>query len=358
MKQSYISNVHLNNFQKYIMKKEHDKHNILNHSLRHHNSPKFTTRPFPLSPKKINQNKTLINEEKKGYESSLINKKLNKQILTPLQKLKHKFLEPKKKLEADSTFEHLTQLKKKFNLNNLVNSLLFRLYADESYKQLLHHRIGNNTNKKEKIDIKIDLRQTQKKGHFYIPIKKNNLLKEKREIGIQSSNSFEDILNNNSINSPNSKENKIKYEQQEINIRNFNENNKNNNINKNNKNNNNNKSNKVNNNNNEKKCYSDRKKKKVPKINNYKLTFNKYNLINKKLVKNFLNYSERKKSNEYTKIKRIISTEREKMGKILDNLRFEQSHDADILKNELAKLEGKGGRKSKKNINNSYNVFI
>lgn len=353
MKQSYISDIHLNNFQKYVKKKEHDKHNILNHSLRHLNSLNYTKRHFLLSPRKINQNKTLI-EEKKGYESSLMNKKINRQILTPIQKLKHKFIEPKKKLEADSIFEHLTPLKKKFNLNNLVNSLLFRLYADESYKQLLFHRIGNNTNRKEKIDIKIDLRQTQKKGYFYIPIKKNKLSKEKREIGIQSSNSFENILDNKNINSSNSKENIVKYEPKVINIVNYKENNKNNNKNKNNKNN----KNVINNNNNEKKCYSDKKKKNIPKINNYKLTFNKYNLINKKLVKNFLNYSERKKSNEYTKIKRVISTEREKMGKILDNLRFEQSHDADILKSELAKLEGKGSRKGKKNINNSYNLFI
>ena len=343
MRRSYISEIHLNNFQKYILKKEHDKHNILNHSIRSHDLSNFTTKYSPLSTRKINKNQTIFtNEEKKGLsESSLINKKINKLILTPIQKLKQKFLEPKKKMESYSTYDYIKPLKKNFKLNNLVNSVLFRFYVDESYKKMLSHRVGQKTNKKEILDIKIDLRKTQKKGYFYIPIKKNNLLKEKREIGIQSSDLLEKILNNNdNINSSNSREDKINYDLKAVNKAKIKVHNNNNII------------------NNKNKFRSDKKKKNIPKVNDYKLKFNKYNLINKKLVKNFLNYSERKSIDKFSKIKRVISTERERVAKILDNLRFDQTHDSDKLKIELAKLAVYVSGKGKKKINNNYNIFI
>ena len=96
---------------------------------------------------------------------------------------------------------------------------------------------------------------------------------------------------------------------------------------------------------------------KVPKINNFKLTFNKYELINKRLAKNFLDYSKNGKNQRYSKIKRVISTEREKMGKILDRLRYDQNNNSDKLKLDLVKLDGYITRKNKK-INNSYNLFL
>jgi hypothetical protein len=195
-------------------------------------------------------------------------------------------------------------------------------------------------NKKEKkVNIQIDLRNTQK-GIFYIPIKNFNLRgkNNKKEIGIQNSLSSQNIIDNEAdISNINESKNKEESKNYEI-IKN-----------KNNK--------KFYNKINIIKQYSSKKVEKVPKINNFKLTFNKYELINKRLAKNFLDYSKNGKNKRYSKIKRVISTEREKMGKILDRLRYDQNNNSDKLKLDLVKLDGYITRKNKK-INNSYNLFL
>ena len=341
MKDFYIKDIHLNTFKKYVEKKEQERKNFLQHYMKKSNSMNFASKNHSFQAKKVNPDfSENIAEEKTELESPLKNSIVTRQILTPIQKLKRRLIEPKKKNEPENGKEFLTPIKSKFKLNNLVNSFLFRIYLDNSYKKLLFHRLEPYMNKKEKkVNIQIDLRNTQK-GIFYIPIKNFNLRgkNNKKEIGIQNSLSSQNIIDNEAdISNINESKNKEESKNYEI-IKN-----------KNNK--------KFYNKINIIKQYSSKKVEKVPKINNFKLTFNKYELINKRLAKNFLDYSKNGKNKRYSKIKRVMSTEREKMGKILDRLRYDQNNNSDKLKLDLVKLDGYITRKNKK-INNSYNLFL
>ena len=341
MKDFYIKDIHLNTFKKYVEKKEQERKNFLQRYMKKSNSMNFASKNHSFQAKKVNPDfSENIAEEKTELESPLKNSIVTRQILTPIQKLKRRLIEPKKKNEPENEKEFLTPIKSKFKLNNLVNSFLFRIYLDNSYKKLLFHRLEPYMNKKEKkVNIQIDLRNTQK-GIFYIPIKNFNLRgkNNKKEIGIQNSLSSQNIIDNEAdISNINESKNKEESKNYEI----------------------------IKNKNNKKfydkiniiKQYSSKKVEKVPKINNFKLTFNKYELINKRLAKNFLDYSKNGKNKRYSKIKRVISTEREKMGKILDRLRYDQNNNSDKLKLDLVKLDGYITRKNKK-INNSYNLFL
>lgn len=86
--------------------------------------------------------------------------------------------------------------------------------------------------------------------------------------------------------------------------------------------------------------------------------FNKYNLINKKLVNKFKEYSQSCKNVKYTKIKQTVCTEKKKIDKLLNKLRYAQCQDKDKLKFELAKINGYYSKKNKKSNNNSYNLFL
>lgn len=357
MKDFYIKDIHLNTFKKYVEKKEQERKNFLQRYMKKSNSMNFASKNHSFQAKKVNPDfSENIAEEKTELESPLKNSIVTRQILTPIQKLKRRLIEPKKKNEPENEKEFLTPIKSKFKLNNLVNSFLFRIYLDNSYKKLLFHRFEPYMNKKEKkVNIQIDLRNTQK-GIFYIPIKNFNLRgkNNKKEIGIQNSLSSQNIIDNEAdISNINESKNKEESKNYEI-IKNKNNKKFYNKIN-------NYKTNKINNNNKNRiniiKQYSSKKVEKVPKINNFKLTFNKYELINKRLAKNFLDYSKNGKNKRYSKIKRVISTEREKMGKILDRLRYDQNNNSDKLKLDLVKLDGYITRKNKK-INNSYNLFL
>ena len=357
MKDFYIKDIHLNTFKKYVEKKEQERKNFLQRYMKKSNSMNFASKNHSFQAKKVNPDfSENIAEEKTELESPLKNSIVTRQILTPIQKLKRRLIEPKKKNEPENEKEFLTPIKSKFKLNNLVNSFLFRIYLDNSYKKLLFHRLEPYMNKKEKkVNIQIDLRNTQK-GIFYIPIKNFNLRgkNNKKEIGIQNSLSSQNIIDNEAdISNINESKNKEESKNYEI-IKNKNNKKFYNKIN-------NYKTNKINNNNKNRiniiKQYSSKKVEKVPKINNFKLTFNKYELINKRLAKNFLDYSKNGKNKRYSKIKRVISTEREKMGKILDRLRYDQNNNSDKLKLDLVKLDGYITRKNKK-ITNSYNLFL
>ena len=357
MKNFFIKDIHLNTFKKYVEKKEQERKNFLQRYMKKNNSMNFTSKNHSFQAKKINPDfSENIAEEKTELESPLKNSIVTRQILTPIQKLKLRLIEPKKKTEPENEKEFLTPIKNKFKLNNFVNSFLFRIYLDNSYKKLLFHRLEPNMNKKEKkVNIKIDLRNTQK-GIFYIPIKNVNLRGKniKKEIGIQNSLSTQNIFDNEA-NISNISESKNKEESKNYeNIKKQNNKKIYNKIK-------NNKTNKINNNKNRINIirqYSSKKVEKVPKINNFKLTFNKYELINKRLAKNFLDYSKNIKNKRYSKIKRVISTEREKMGKILDRLRYDQNNNSDKLKLDLVKLDGYITRKNKKNNNSYYNLFL
>lgn len=352
MRNLYINDLHLNLFQKYIMNKKKEDNSILKKHIKRNKSMNNSNSSFQTKTKIQNLSQNII-DDKNRFESPLKNFEIDRQILTPIKNLRHKFLEPKKNNEIHSDLELFSPYKNKFNLNKLVNSFLYRIYFDKSYKQNLFHGLLPFMEKKEKnINIKIDLRQTQKKGQFYIPIKKDNIkIKTKREIGIQNSlytpNSFE----NNKTNIPNISNSQKKDESKDGD----NNTNKNNyvkiNYNYNFRNNKNIK-------NEEKQCFSSKIKLKKPKINNCKLIFNNYELINKKLSTNFLLYSKAIQNQKYSKIKRIISTERQKIGKILDELRYDQNNDSDKLKLDLVKLDGYILRKNKKTNNNSYNLFL
>ena len=361
MKNFYISQIHLNNFKKYILQKEHEKQNISNRKKKRNNSVNSALKINSFQDKKINQNlSNNMIEEKDVFETPIKKNIIKRPILTPIQKMKSKLFEPKKRNEIDSEPEFFSPIKIKFNLNNLVNTILYNLYMKKSYKKLLIQKSNLFMPKNEKEEnLKLDLRNTQKKGRFYIPIKNRNLRakNEKREIGIQNSLSSqnEDDDNNNNINISNIIENRNKneekfFENNKVEDKNRNKYNRNTSCNffsydkKN-------KKNQIRN-------YLPEKKKKHHKINSCKSSFNKYELINKKLAKNFLDFSFRSKYPRYTKIKKLIHNENQKVGKFLTKLRCEQNNISEKVKLDLAKLDGYIAKKNKKNNNNSYNLFL
>ena len=354
MKKFYVNDKHLNNFKKYVLNKKYEQKNLLRHYMVKNNSMNLSPTNKSIQSKIINQNLSQnIGEEKNKVESGSKNNIINRHILTPIKGIKKTFLEPKKRNDIDNEIEFITPIKSKFKLNNLVNSFLYKIYMANSYKKLLFQRMEPYLLKKEKnVDIQIDFRNTQKKGNFYIPIKNHNPRRknDKKEIGIQNSISFENIFENSNFS--NIDRRKIKEETKDMEtskIPSYNNNRVN--INYNNiKNNHKNKSKVI-------RQYSSNKIDKHPKIKNCKLFFNKYDLINKKFAKNFFEYSKSGKNKRYTKIKRIISVEREKMGKILDKLRHDQNNDTDKLKLDLVRLDGYITRKNKK-INNNFNLFL
>lgn len=354
----------MNVFKKFIMNK--GKAHNLKSNLKRKNSMNSTSKNFSFRSKSnIQEFSQNIVEEKNQNESPLKDNLTIRPILTPIQKLKHNFLKIKKKDDLESSQEFITPLKNKFSLNTLVNSVLYKIYLDKSYKTLMLKRLEPYMHPEKKdVKITIDLRHTQRKGFFYIPIQKHNprQRKEKREIGIQSSLSSQNIFENR-INISNISENINKDESKNV-ENNLGKNKYNNNnfifkkINYNSYNNNHLRNNLYNNYKNTIRQYSARKKEKPQIIKNCKLTFNKYELINKNLSKNLFKNINNNDDNKYTKIKRIISTERQKMGKILDRLKFEQNNDIEKLKSEFSKLEGYISRKTRKFHDNSYNIFL
>jgi hypothetical protein len=340
MRTSFINAIHLNNFKKYVLKSEHKKQNHLRYHLKKNNSAnifyKNSNTPLPINYIKIFPDTSLNLEEKKCLDSPLKQNSIsNRKYLTPLQKLKKKFLEHNKNVESNSLNDFLTPLKKKFSLSNLVNALLHRMYMDNSYKKLLISRLEPFMKKKEKkLDIKIDIKKTLNKT-FYIPIKKDThqLKIAKKEIGIQNSissvNIFEDNNNENIITIYN---NNIKSQRKENSIKPINYN--------------------VN-----KAIINDTlaKTKKNFNSKNYKLKFNKHDLINKEIAKNYLEYY---KNNGYLKVRRIVNVGNRKIGEVLDKLKYEQNNDNDKLKLQMARFEGYFTKKTKKMQNNNYNLFL
>jgi hypothetical protein len=196
MRDSFISDIHLNLLKKYDLKRGHKRLNQVKEILKNNNSMKSTLKNSTIYSEKIDP-KTTQNfyEDNKVYEIPLkIYKTPSKQILTPIQKIRQKFYRSKKKNEANhSILESFSPLKNKFSLNNILNSYLFKIYLDNSYKKVLYRRLTPFIKKENTLDIKIDVRNLQHKGRFYIPIKKRQREPNKREIGIQSLISFRNL---------------------------------------------------------------------------------------------------------------------------------------------------------------------
>ena len=342
MRDSFISDIHLNLLKKYDLKRGHKKHNQAKEILKNNNSMKSTLKNSTIYSEKIDP-KTTQNfyEDNKVYEIPLkIYKTPSKQILTPIQKIRQKFYRSKKKNEANhSILESFSPLKNKFSLNNILNSYLFKIYLDNSYKKVLYRRLTPFIKKENTLDIKIDVRNLQHKGRFYIPIKKRQREPNKREIGIQSLISFRNLLPNNYYKyNSNSENTPIITENKSINKSKDNNN--------------------INNEKNGPKQNSMIQKSKNIIIKNHRYNFNNFNLINKKLAKNFIQYSQNYINKRYTKIKKVVSTEKKKIDKILNKLKFDQYNDKDKLKYELVKYDGYNRKKNKKINNNNYNLFL
>ena len=342
MRKTFIKDIHLNTYKKYFVKRENEKQRRAKQNLKNHNSMNSTSKDFSIYSTKFNPNTTQnSNEDKKGIENPIKPYDSNRQILTPLQKIRKRFLKLKKKNDtSNSILESFSPLKNKFSLNNIVNSYLFKIYLDNSYKKVLHRRL-EPYKKDKKVDIKIDLRQTQHKGSFYIPIiKQRQREPNKKEIGIQSSISYPNIFKNSYDNS-----NNLKMDDLSNIIDNKSSNN-------------------LKGINNKNKVKNDLRLNSVGQRQDYSViksngfNFNKYNLINKKLVNKFKEYSQSCKNVKYTKIKQTVCTEKKKIDKLLNKLRYAQCQDKDKLKFELAKINGYYSKKNKKSNNNSYNLFL
>lgn len=171
MRKTFIKDIHLNIYKKYFVKRENEKQRRAKQNLKNHNSMNSTSKDFSIYFTKFNPNTTQnSNEDIKGIENPKKPYDSNRQILTPLQKIRKRFLKLKNKNDtSNSILESFSPLKNKFSLNNIVNSYLFKIYLDNSYKKVLRRRL-EPYKKDKKVDIKIDLRQTQHKGSFYIPI--------------------------------------------------------------------------------------------------------------------------------------------------------------------------------------------
>ena len=343
MRNSFINDIHLNIFKKYSIKRGHKKLNQIKENLKNNNSIKGTIKDSTFYSEKIKPNATInFSEDKKSFESPVkSNKTYSRQILTPIQKIRQKFYGTKKKNESNdnSILESFSPLKNKFSLNNIVNSYLFKIYLDKSYKKVLYRRLDPYKKKEKDIDIKIDLKIYQHKGRFYIPIEKKQKISNKREIGIQSLISFRNLLPNNYYKyNSNSENTPIITENKSINKSKDNNN--------------------INNEKNGPRRNSMIQKPKNIIIKNPRYNFNKFNLINTKFAKNFIQYSLNHKNKKYTKIKKVVSTEKKKIDKILNKLKYDQCNDKDKLKYELVKYDGYNRKKNKKINNNNYNLFL
>ena len=336
MKKSSVSDINLNIFNKYVIRKGQKKQNINN-----------TNKSFSYQKirKKLNSVKIkdtiLPNEifkEKEYYnmDDSLKIKNFNRDIMTPLQRIKQNFLLNKKHNNKSKSLIDLFSTKiSKFSINNLLNSSLLRVYLDKSYKKILYKRLEPFMSKKEennKLNLKLDLTKTHFNKTFYIPIKKKGFEKnKKREIGVQSSMSIE-CINNDSNNINNKEEHKNKesllnynYNSKEIKIKNY---------------------------------IVSIKKIEKPKIKNAKFIFNKYDNINKELLRNYWIDSNENKRNSSSKIKRIVSTEKQKIDEFLEGLRIEQKDDKNKKKLELLQLNRNINRKNKIINYNNHNLFL
>ena len=108
---------------KYVLKKEHERKNLLQRYVKKSNSMNFSNKNHSFQAKKTNQDfSENIAEEKTELEHPLKNSMITRQILTPIQKIKHRLIEPKKKNESEKENDFLTPIKNKFKLNNISPS--------------------------------------------------------------------------------------------------------------------------------------------------------------------------------------------------------------------------------------------
>ena len=118
MKDFYIKDIHLNTFKKYVEKKEQERKNFLQRYMKKSNSMNFASKNHSFQAKKVNPDfSENIAEEKTELESPLKNSIVTRQILTPIQKLKRRLIEPKIKNEPENEKEFLTPIKSKFKLS-------------------------------------------------------------------------------------------------------------------------------------------------------------------------------------------------------------------------------------------------
>ena len=167
MKDFYINNIHLNNFKKYVLKKEQENHIVklskkyknikikskLSFTLRN-NRPEFLLNH--LDVKKDEDKKNIINrvnkiekeiERKYNFRDYFIN--LSKKNNTLLNKFKENHKTSKS--HNKSIFNILSTIKKtKFNINNIINSALFHIFNKKIYKIFLIDRINPYYQKKVK----------------------------------------------------------------------------------------------------------------------------------------------------------------------------------------------------------------
>ena len=221
-----------------------------------------------------------------------------------------------------SSFNILTSIKKsKFNINNIINTALFRILKNRTYKSFLIDRINPYYQKKEKsinLHLRKDINNISKTAKYkrvlssgYIYEKSNNDKCNKKEFG--SSFSCGNITKN--INDKYMDKEKCKFNKFNL----------------------------------LKRCKStvNRNKKKI---------FNKYDKKNKTFLKNYTLVS--RINNKYEKLKNYLSIQSYINLKILNKLKLEQNMSNTNLKLGLVKLEGYETRRNKKINNNSYNIFL
>ena len=332
MKELYINKIHLNNFKKYVLKKEQEN-NLLKFSKKQKNlKNKINIKTKVLSNNSsenniIDEKKINVNNNSRNIFNKEINPKYNfREYFIKLSKknrtLIHKS-ETVQQNENNRSFLLSSFNKKHFNINNIINLSLSKLLHNKEYKKILEKRINPYFYKKENSSINLDLRKELIKNRiisnnkrFLTPkyiIRKNIELNNKKEIGSQNFFSCENLTNI---------------------IKDKNIDKKNNNFNKNNL---------------LKRCKSsiDKIKKKI---------FNKFEKKNKSFIKNYSLYS--RINNKYEKIQKQLKIQNNINSKILNKLKLEQNMSDINLKLGLVKLEGYEKRRNKKINNNSYNIFL
>lgn len=340
MKKTYLNEIHINNFKKYILNKENVKNSKkkkipkrkgINLSLK---KSKLNT----LTPSLIDTGRTKINEDKIAInsidENSIMNLgRLNfkKYAYSLYRKNKSIITQRKKRLindynnSANDILSSSPPKRNRFNVNSAINSTLYYMYKKKMYPKVLIKRINPYINKEKErlMNLKIDLRKKRnastqinfgsgtvremKHSRGDNDCKTKSLCTNRREIGVQSSFSCENL----------SKTFTRKKKEKELNI----------------------------------------KIKGLNENNNYNnKPFNKYDLINKEILKGFKFFSKINK--RYEKFKKLLNMQNTIYSKILDKLKIEQNMSEINLKLSLVKLEGYNAKKYKRLNNNSYNLFL
>lgn len=327
MKELYINKIHLNNFKKYVLKKEQENHLLKQKNEKKNNKIKSELLLNHSNEKKNLEEKSDININSRNILDKKINPKYNfRDYFIKLSKkngnLTHKSSTiQQKENNGDGNLLLSSIQKKQFNINNLINISLSKLFLNNEYKNILKKRVNPYFHKKANCSINLDLRKdymkngaiTPKNKRFLTPrykIIKNKESKGKNIVGIRNSffcENLSKILNDKNIEKENNK------------IYLF------------------------------KKCKSpiDKIKKKI---------FHKFEEKNKSFIKDYSLYT--RINNKFEKFKKLLNKQNGINDKKLSKLKLEQNMSDTNIKLGLVKLEGYEYRRNKKINNNSYNIFL